>query len=149
MAGVTLSQAGVILGHGAGMALGGFYGTDHGATVGLLLPALLEYTLPESAGRLAKLARHTGVAAEATEDWTNRDELTDLETAEQFIQRIRELVGRLANRGLLPRSLAEWGCDLEELPHLTDFVLDQGATHNHPVSLGKAEVEAFLHGVLS
>lgn len=137
MAGVTLAQAGVILGHGVGMVLGGFFGTDHGATVGVLLPAVLEQTLPGSAGRLAQLGRRSGVLPATAS-------LSDEEAARALIQAVRELLAGLP----LPRSLGEMGCRLTDVPTLVARVIKQGSTPNYPIPLTEAAVEAFLRRVL-
>lgn len=137
LAGVTLSQAGVILGHAVGMTLGGFFGTDHGATVGLLLPDVLEACLPSSASRIALLAKRTGAVSP-------EEELPDAAVAARFIALIRTLIADLP----LPESLAAMGCRLSDVPALVQAVLRQGATPNHPVPLHEGEVEVFLRKVM-
>lgn len=134
LAGVTISQAGTNLGHGLGMALGGLFGTDHGATVGLALPHLLEFGRPVFGPRIAELARAAGLAG---------PDQNDDEAAAGFTQEVRELLGKVP----LPRDVEGLGCDFSDPSRVAEATLRQGATANYPVALSLAEVEAFVRRV--
>lgn len=138
MAGVALSQAGVVLGHGAGMALGGLFGTDHGTTVGLLLPEVLEFNLSVAEARLAALAKRSGVVTAGTNG------LSDVEAAQMFIRAIRNLIKEIP----LPAGLAAMGCNFSDKPLLVERVVKQAATLNNPKPVNETEAEDFLRRVI-
>ncbi len=130
MAGVALGQAGVVLGHGVGMALGGAFNTDHGATVGLLLPHVLEFVMPGSTSRIAQLARRARVVAAGT---------GDDQAAAAFVEAIRGLLAGIP----LPASLSAMGCHLND-SRVVKWTMKQASTRNHPQALTEAEIEGFL-----
>ncbi|NLG83799.1 MAG: iron-containing alcohol dehydrogenase [Firmicutes bacterium] len=136
MGGVTLAQAGTILGHAVGMGIGGVMEVDHGAIVGLLLPEVLTFVLPHSLSRLARLAHRTDLVPPATEE---------RRAAEEFIAAVRRLVTNLP----LPPNLAAMGCDPARLPEMVRNTMEQRALQNLPVVPGPAEVEDFLRRVLN
>lgn len=119
-AGVSLGHAGVILGHGIGMALGGLYDTDHGATVGLLLPEILQHCLDATAPRLGALARRVGAASAAD---------PDRRAAEALIEAIRALLRSLP----IPDNLGALGARLDDPAAFIERTLAQRGTKAHPV----------------
>ena len=136
MGGITLAQAGVIHAHGFGMAIGGQFGTDHGTTVGLLLPDVLDDVRPYLTPRLASLAKRAGLAREAA---------GDTEAASRLIEATRRLVKEIP----LPSGLTALGVDPAQIPLLVRATLQQRSLKNLPQMPSEAQVEAFLRRVLS
>ncbi|MGQ9780135.1 MAG: iron-containing alcohol dehydrogenase family protein [Bacillota bacterium] len=136
MGGVTLGQAGTILGHAVGMGIGGVVEVDHGAIVGLLLPEVLRFVFPSSLSRLARLARRTGIVPAEEKD--------EQKAAEEFIVAVRRLVANLP----LPPNLAAMGCDPAHLAEMLQNTMEQRALQNLPVVPSASEVEEFLRRVL-
>ncbi len=58
--GMALTHAGVGTAHAMGMTIGGFFNTNHGVTVGLLLPHVVEYNLPHRIEKYACIAEILG-----------------------------------------------------------------------------------------
>ena len=135
MGGITLAQAGVIHAHGFGMAIGGQFGTDHGTTVGLLLPEVLDDARPLLTPRLASLAKRAGLAREAA---------SDAEAAARLIEAVRGLVKEIP----LPVSLKALGVDPAQIPLLVQSTLKQRSLKNLQQMPSEAQVEAFLRRVL-
>jgi alcohol dehydrogenase class IV len=60
LAGLAISQAGTGGAHGFGMTIGGICNTDHGVTVGLLLPAIMKLNLGTNLEKFADIAQLMG-----------------------------------------------------------------------------------------
>lgn len=84
LAGKAFTQAGVGYVHAIAHNFGALYHTPHGRANAIVMPYVLDYSLPKCADRLAELARACGIG-EANDD--------DAALAKAFIARIRELNG--------------------------------------------------------
>jgi len=98
LAGVGLANAGVTAVHSVSYPLGGVFGVAHGTGNGLLLPYVLEFDMPETAGRIARIADYVGIAAG-----------NDVEKATLFIETLKGLlkkfrIPRLKELGILPEN---------------------------------------------
>jgi alcohol dehydrogenase len=82
MAGMAFTRSGVGYVHAIAHQLGGLYHVPHGLANAILLPKVLERSLPEAAERLAELARCAGVAS---------NKLDDDAAALRFIAHIRKM----------------------------------------------------------
>ncbi|MGJ8671140.1 MAG: hypothetical protein ACSHXK_16775, partial [Oceanococcus sp.] len=82
LAGKAFTQVGVGYVHAIAHNIGARYHTPHGLANAMIMPYVLEYSLPSCAGRMAKLAKACGVAEQ------NADKHT---AANALIARIREL----------------------------------------------------------
>lgn len=82
LAGKAFTQVGVGYVHAIAHNFGAMYHLPHGRANAIIMPYVLEYSLPDCAHRLALLARATGLAA-AT--------VSDEQAAQAFIARIRAL----------------------------------------------------------
>lgn len=80
-AGIAFTQAGVGYVHAIAHNFGAYYHVPHGLANAIVMPHVLDYSLPDCAPRLALLARETGVANSGN----------DRADAEAFIQKIRDL----------------------------------------------------------
>jgi len=81
-AGIAFTQAGVGYVHAISHNFGARYHTPHGLGNAIVLPYVLEYSKTACAGRLADLARVSGMDGDGADD---------LELAERFIRRVREM----------------------------------------------------------
>ncbi len=82
LAGKAFTQVGVGYVHAIAHNFGALYHVPHGRANAIVMPYVLEYSLPKCAGRLAKLARACGIG----DPGAGKEEL-----ARAFIARIREL----------------------------------------------------------
>jgi len=89
LAGVGLANAGVTAVHSISYPLGGVYGVAHGVGNGLLLPYVLEFDMPESASKIARIAEEVKIAGG-----------DDIEKAGRFIAELKGLVGKFRMPGL-------------------------------------------------
>ncbi len=98
LAGVGLANAGVTAVHSISYPLGGVFGVAHGTGNGLLLPYVLEFDMPEAAGKIARIADYLGIEGR-----------TDIEKASSFIDGIKNLlekfrIPRLKELGISPEN---------------------------------------------
>ncbi len=82
LAGKAFTQAGVGYVHGIAHNFGALYHVPHGRANAIVMPYVLDYSLPKCAKRLARLARECG---------TGDEQMSVEERARLFIARIREL----------------------------------------------------------
>ncbi len=82
LAGKAFTQVGVGYVHGIAHNFGAMYHLPHGRANAIIMPYVLEYSLPKCAGRLAKLATACGIS-------TREDD--KMSAARAFIQRIRDM----------------------------------------------------------
>lgn len=80
MAGKAFTQAGVGYVHAIAHNFGALYHTPHGLANAIVMPHVLDFSLPKCAGRLADLARACNIGSGSDED-----------LAKAFIARIREM----------------------------------------------------------
>ncbi len=82
LAGIAFTQAGVGYVHAIAHNFGARYHVPHGLANAIVMPHVLEYSLPNAAPRLAELARECGIGpADGSEQ----------QLAEAFIQKIRDM----------------------------------------------------------
>lgn len=82
LAGIAFTQAGVGYVHGIAHKFGALYHTPHGLANAIVMPHVLDYSLPNCADRLAILARACGIGEQGADD---------VHLARAFIARIREM----------------------------------------------------------
>ena len=82
LAGLAITQVGVGYVHAIAHNFGAYYHTPHGLANAIVMPHVLEYSLPKCHERLAALARACNIGSAAD---------SSTQQAEAFIQRIREL----------------------------------------------------------
>lgn len=82
LAGIAFTQAGVGYVHAIAHKFGALYHTPHGLANAIVMPYVLDYSLPKCASRLAELARITNIGPSG---------VSDEELAKAFVQRIRDM----------------------------------------------------------
>lgn len=93
-AGLAFTRSGVGYVHAISHQLGGLYHVPHGFANAVVMPYVLDRSMPKIAGRLAQLARGAKIGAAASDDTT---------LAQQFIARLRKM-----NREMgIPETIAE------------------------------------------
>ena len=131
LAGMAIANAGTAAAHGMAMTVGGICNTDHGTTVGLTLPTVLEYNLS------ADLEKHRDIAELLGENTTG---MSLRGAAEQSVQAVRTLL-RDVN---LPTRLRDIGVTEEILPQLLADTKTQRAWLNNPRVVGTEDMEKLL-----
>jgi alcohol dehydrogenase class IV len=81
-AGLAFTRAGVGYVHAIAHQMGGLYHVPHGLANAIIMPYVLDYSLPACAGRLAELARCAGIG-------TQKDDDTAL--ARKFVAHVRKM----------------------------------------------------------
>ncbi|MBN1445651.1 MAG: iron-containing alcohol dehydrogenase [Candidatus Omnitrophica bacterium] len=89
LAGVGLANAGVTAVHSISYPLGGVFGVAHGVGNGLLLPYVLEFDMPESASKIARIAEELNIGSGS-----------DIEKAGRFITELKNLLKKFKMPGL-------------------------------------------------
>lgn len=82
LAGIAFTQAGVGYVHAIAHKFGAMYHTPHGLANAIVMPYVLDYSLPDCTARLAELARYCHIGLSTG---------SDQQQAEAFIQRIRDM----------------------------------------------------------
>jgi alcohol dehydrogenase class IV len=82
LAGMAFTRAGVGYVHAIAHQLGGLYHVPHGLANAILMPYVLDYSLPDCFERLAELARCAGLG---------NNKLDDYALAEKFVAHIRKM----------------------------------------------------------
>ncbi|HEY1058221.1 MAG TPA: iron-containing alcohol dehydrogenase [Limnobacter sp.] len=110
LAGIAFTQAGVGYVHAIAHKFGAMYHTPHGLANAIVMPHVLDYSLPNCASRLAELARHCNIGP------ANGD---DLHVAQAFIQRIRDMNAKFG----IPTTLA--ALKSEDIPEIAKSALGE------------------------
>jgi len=131
-AGLAFTRANVGNVHAIAHQLGGRYHVPHGLANAIMLPPVLRFSLPDAAPRLARLARHVGIAGRG-----------DLVLARRFVDAVQALGDGLQ----IPRTLA--ALREEDLDALAAAACHE-ADFNYPVPrrMTPADCVALLRQVL-
>ena len=135
LAGIAIAHAGTGAAHGVGMTVGGVCNADHGTTVGLALPAVIEFNL---AANLEKYAEIAVLLGEQTAGLSQRA------AAALAIKAVQELLHDLG----LPQSLGEIGVTADLLPQLLADTQTQRVWLNNPRLATAAEMESIFRSLL-
>mgnify|MGYP000008673836 FL=1 len=109
-AGVAFTNTGVLPDHAMAYPVGGQYHTPHGLTVAVLLPAVMEFCLPSSYERFAKIAEFLGEDIEG---------LSVVEAAYKSINAVKRLEKDIG----IPNGLEALGVKEEDIPRLAKDTL--------------------------
>ena len=129
LAGIALANADLTIAHVMGEAIGAIYDTDHGLTVGLLLPAVMEYNF------MADLEKNGRISEALGED------ITDL-SSKDAAQRSSTALKKLLKNIQYPSGLKEIGVELND--SIIDLCVRPGLTEINPAEIGKEEIREIL-----
>jgi alcohol dehydrogenase len=121
LAGLCFSHSDVGSVHCMAEALGGMYDAPHGLCNSILLPYVMEYNLPETTYKYARIAKAMGI-----------DLGDDRKTAEACIERIRELSAEIG----LP-TFKSLGVKEQDLDKLADMSAKNNSTDSNPRPITK------------
>lgn len=133
MAGMAIGQAGVVAGHGFGMSIGGILDTPHGRTVGILLPHIMSYNLPEVPERIAQLAGCFNLPTTGN----------IMEDARKVIETVKRIVKQVN----FPTRLKDIGVDEKDIPRIVEDCIDRSDMANNPRKFGSKEARKFLESI--
>jgi len=121
-AGMSFSNASVALVHGMARPIGAYFHKAHGISNAVLLPHVMEWTLPGAPGRFAEIARALGA------DTTG---LSDAQAAERAVTEVRALCRDLNIPGLTGLGI-DAGKLMALAPTMAQDALDSGSPGNNP-----------------
>lgn len=121
-AGINFRRTGVGYIHAIAHRLGEFYHIPHGLACAVVMPYVLESSLPQAGHRLKRLAVKSGIAA----------------SAEEFIERIRGLERALC----IPEGFEE--LNEKDFPAMIRRIMAEAATQGCPKRLDGREIESIL-----
>ena len=128
LAGMAIAQAGLGNAHGLGEPLGGFFETDHGAVVGLLLPHVMEYNILTNPDKFINIAKVMGEKV---------DGLSLRSAAMKAVEAVRNL---LVDIGLPPR-LRDLGVKKEVIPEMAEEVMRRNPNGESARTVGLEDVK--------
>jgi alcohol dehydrogenase class IV len=129
-AGMSFSNASVALVHGMARPIGAYFHKAHGISNAVLLPHIMEWSLPGAAGRFAEIARALG--AETTG-------LSEAQAAERAATEVRALCRDLNVPGLTGLGI-DPGKLMALAPTMAQDALESGSPGNNPRVPTAAEI---------
>lgn len=121
-AGMSFSNASVALVHGMARPIGAYFHKAHGISNAVLLPHVMEWSLPGAPGRFAEVARALGADTVG---------MSEARAAERAVVEVRALCSDLSIPGL-----TGLGIDADKLmavaPTMAQDALDSGSPANNP-----------------
>ncbi len=134
IAGIAIAQAGVVAGHGFGMSIGGILNTSHGRTVGILLPHVMAYNLPEVPYRIAEIGKSINIPA--SKDPVKR------------AQRVIDAITTKMEEINFPTRLGEIGVNEQNLSTILTDSMTQDDLENNPRKIGRENAQEFLQSAI-
>ncbi len=134
IAGMAIAQAGVVAGHGFGMSIGGILNTSHGRTVGILLPHVMAYNLPEIPYRIAEIGKSMNISA--PKDPVKR------------AQRVIDVIKMKMKEINFPVTLRDIGVNERNLPKILEDSMSQVDIENNPRKFDRKSAKEFLGSII-
>lgn len=134
LAGIAFTQATVGYVHAIAHKFGALYHTPHGLANAIVMPHVLDYSLPNIAPRLADLARHCNIGDEGADD---------LHRAQAFIARIRAMN---ANFGIPEKLDALKPADIPEIAK--SAIAEARFTYSVPRYMTRPVAENLIHNMV-
>jgi len=135
LAGIAIAYAGVGAAHGLGMTVGGICDTNHGISVGIALPEVIEFNLATNMEKYRDVAELLGVK---TADLSLR------EAAKLAAVAVRELMEDLN----LPAKLSKIGVKPELFDSLVEDSKTQKAMLNNPRTVKEENIRDLYQAIL-
>lgn len=129
LAGIAIAQADTTIAHVVGEAVGAVYNTDHGTSVALSLPAVMEHNFVSNLEKYANITRLLG-------EW--RDTYSLREAAQKSADAISVLIKDVG----LPSGLSEIGVD--DLDPVMELVMRPGLTASNPKSVTEEDFMSII-----
>jgi alcohol dehydrogenase len=129
LAGMALAQADTTIAHTIGEAVGAIYNTDHGTSVALVLPAVMQYNCIANLRKYAFMAQLLG---------ENTDGLSLREAALKSADAVRSLIQDVG----LPSGLGAIG--VTDISAVMRLVNRPGMTASNPRAIGSAELQMLV-----
>ncbi len=126
--GATAFQKGLGAIHALSHPVGAVYGTHHGTTNAVCMPAVLRLNAPEIAARFDRAAGYLGIAG-------------GFAGFQSFVQEFNDSLG-------IPRRLSEMGVGTERIDELTHMALDDPSCGGNPVVLTEANIRALFEQII-
>ncbi|MBS8228228.1 iron-containing alcohol dehydrogenase [Vannielia litorea] len=126
--GATAFQKGLGAIHALSHPIGAVYGTHHGTTNAVCMPAVLELNAPEIAGRFDRAAGYLGIEG-------------GFAGFQAFVQEFNDSLG-------IPRKLSEMGVGTDRIDELVAMALEDPSCGGNPVKLDEANVKALFEAVI-
>lgn len=134
LAGIAFTQAGVGYVHGIAHKFGALYHTPHGLANAIVIPHVLDFSLPNCADRLAILARACGIGDKGADD---------VHLARAFIARIREMNAKFG----IPTQLA--ALKAADIPEVAKSAIAEARfTYAVPRYMSQPVAEAVVRNLL-
>jgi alcohol dehydrogenase class IV len=134
IAGLGFSNTAIILAHALAHALGGYFHTTHGRSVGMFLPYTIQFIANEDPGRYADIARELELPGK-----------NDVEAAASLVVEIHKLQTLLSQ----PVSIKEMGISSDQLnqalPHLVQNISSAVELVASPRVPTNEEIEKLFH----
>lgn len=132
MSGLTYANSWLGIGHAVCHSLGGRYGLSHGEANAVMVLQSLRFNFDAARGRLAELARATGIT-ESGDDET---------AARALVDRVRGLADMLAT----PKTLSAIGLPEGQFEQIAEDVLADPQTYWNPREATSDDIVAWLKG---
>lgn len=126
-AGIAFSNASVCLVHGMSRPIGALFHVPHGVSNAMLLPAILEYSMPACIDKLANIGRVMNP------EWKEK---SDKEIAHFVVKEVKRLCLQLE----IP-NMKEWGIEKEDLDKVVHKMAKDALTSGSPANNPKVPTE--------
>ncbi len=127
MAGFSLCNGKMVLGHSISQTFGPPYKVPHGISNGITLPYVMKFYVPAAADKLALIAKAVGEDVEGL-------------SVRQAARKAIKAVKMLANDLSIPHSLKDVGVPKDRVPALAKICFNQWPRPNSPIKLTKEVV---------
>jgi 1,3-propanediol dehydrogenase/alcohol dehydrogenase len=129
LAGVAIAQADTTIAHVIGEAVGAVYDTDHGTSVALTLPAVMEFNCISSFEKYANISRLMG---------ENISDISVRDAAYRSVNAVRNLIKDIK----LPSNLK--GIGVKDTKDIMALVLRPGLTSSNPRNVEREDFEEII-----
>jgi len=127
MAGFSLCNAKMVLGHSISQTFGPSYRVPHGISNGITLPYIMKFYVPAAADKLALIVKATGEDVEG---------LSTRQAATKAVKAVKILADDLG----IPSSLKDVGVPKNRVPALAEICFNLWPRPNSPIKLTKEAV---------